>query len=368
MKSHLGKVGLFLAGVTLALAGCSNPASNNNEVNDDEASLNGVLCFGELSDEAPCYWDGSTTAISLDTIGDASYNFVASIARSISSVVAAGYYYNSTTDEYEPRQWEGQAVYALPVGTGNTGGFAYCAAVNGTDIYAGGNIKTSSATVPALWKNRELRALVLPAGMAGGGMTAMTTLNDSVYVAGRYWTNGNVTSLFGIQDEEEPITLALPVDADSGFVSGIAGSGTTIRFVGYYIFLDGSAVPCWWDENGARTDLPIPSGFASAQATSAVFVGSDLYIAGNTLNASAAGSSMRAMGGGVTKYCYWKNGTPAILEAPAGYLAEIRKMDVQNAYGQAAFVGTIQDINDDSFHCAWVGGTPHIIGPVYSYH
>ncbi|HOX31875.1 MAG TPA: hypothetical protein PLB91_06055 [Spirochaetales bacterium] len=363
MNTNPGKAAPPLAAIAiviaLSLGACSNPSSSSE---DEEVSLSGVLCFGEQEDGSPCYWDGSTTAVPLGTIGLARNNFVASIARSGSSAVAAGYYYNSQTYDYEPRQWEGSEAYALPVGAEATGGSASRVAADGGAVYAAGYVATADGHFPALWKNRELEAFDLPAGMVGGEHTALAAQDGSLYRAGRYWDEEDVSSLFAVKDGGAEVKLALPDGSDGGYVKDIAVSGSAVRYVGYY-FLETGSVPCLWDESGARTDLSLPPGLTRAWVSAAVFVGDELYIGGYGTNenvATVARVSLRSF-----DYCYWKNGAPEILEAPAGSSSESRLVDAQNAHGQAAFIGQISDSEGDSYYCAWVGGVPRVIARAY---
>ena len=363
MKTNPGKAAPPLAAIAiviaLSLGACSNPSSSNE---DEGVSLSGVLCFGEQEDGSPCYWDGSTTAVPLGTIGQ-ERSSVYSIARSGDLVVAAGEYFNKKAGNSEPCQWEGSEAYALPVGAEATGGSARCMAADSGAVYAAGYVATADGHIPALWKNREFETFALPAGMVGGEHTALAAQDGSLYRAGRYWDEEDVSSLFAVKDGGAELALALPDGADGGNVKDIAVSGSAVRYVGYYFLADGNSVPCMWDEKGSRTDLSLPSGLTRMWVSAAVFVGDELYIGGYGTNediATVSRVSLRSF-----DYCYWKNGAPAILEAPAGSSSESRLVDAQNAQGQAAFIGQISDSEGDSYYCAWVGGVPCVIARAY---
>lgn len=249
--------------------------------------------YGASGDWLACYWkDGALNFLSTNLNGSRP-SWAADIAVSGTDIYAAGYYEGMT---YSPAcvWWNG-----VQTALSNTDGYAYGAALDGSDRYAVGYVYYG-ASHPVCWKNEI--AEILPVTSTEGTGMKVCIANDIVYICGSdytdphsacYWTNGvqivltnATTNMFESYD--------IAVKDDKAVIAG--------QF--YNDIIVGQAC-CW--VNGCFTALTNPGGISNySYACAVVLKDEDVYIGGFYIS------------GIYNNPCYWKNGLFVALPCESG--------------------------------------------------
>lgn len=291
-----------------------------------------------------------------------------------------------------------------PLGPSDQVSEASSIAVSGSDVFVGGAIYDSTFKPQAvLWKNGVAQALTAPpmygfvnaVAVSGSDVYAVGSTNDGVNTRATLWTNG-VASTLPSKGLLSPNGSVLFYNSGA---SALVLQGTDVFIVGAdYVNLKtaanvtaSGAVPALW-KNGAETLL---GGATYAGAASAVcLAGTDLYIAGNSVQGSGNSATTAAVywengnlvnladtaanadaivvsgndvyvggqlgyGTGQTKATLWKNGT---LQDLSGGKTRSELNSLQLLNGDVYAAGLLVDTGASY----WRNGSPVVVGPVGS--
>jgi hypothetical protein len=241
---------------------------------------------GSTNDVASSWQDDAAGRVDLFTAAEA---IATSVLASGSDVYVAGYYKNARNN-WAAALWKNGAktdLFSDTSGSNTAQASAVC--ISGTDVYVAGYEKAGTGAA-GYWKNGAWVALAAPGDAQATGITVS---GSDVYVSGYYlsgtfnvacyWKNGAQTNLYTANDSK---ALALSV------------SGTDVYVAGYYF--DGTSVNgCYWRNNSAGVTVLNSS---AAFATGIVVSGSNVYASGYFNNARGNPSA-----------CSWRNGTQTIL-------------------------------------------------------
>ncbi len=197
---------------------------------------------------------------------------------------------------------------ATPLTDGTNDAFTSAITVIDDDIYVAGYDEPNGTKIPTYWKNGIATHLTTSSGIAND----IIVVGDDIYVAGfsnngaTYWKNGIATPLTdGTLDSD---ASAITVVGDDVYVVGNKGKNDGMtKYVAMY-----------W-KNGIGT--PLTDGSNHAFAIAITVVGDDVYITGNESNGTKH----------VAKY--WKNGIATPLTDGT----------------QSAGAGAITVVNDDVY-------------------
>jgi hypothetical protein len=205
--------------------------------------------------------------------------------------------------------WKGGSWTPLPMLTATNGDSNETIIIDSSgNVYFSGSLTISGVQVPVYWENGGTPVQVSLTSVSGaiyGG--TVTGVVPTPYAS-------SLTILLGINDSSNYPTPAYMVGSTITAVStggtsngeawwaSLSPSGVlySTGMLGTWASNSSSQPACW--TNWSICTLPTPSGQPYGSAGGAQFLGSDVYIDGNTMGSNGIGSAV-----------YWKNGVLNVL-------------------------------------------------------
>lgn len=198
--------------------------------------------------------------------------------------------------------------------------------VQGGVVYvAGSYVDSEGRGIPCYWKDGNRIDLPIPTDSAKAFTTGIAVWGNTVYTSGYYLSRdrGYISCYWENDDRTDfrdySFTTAITVQDGITYVTGWYGNGN-----GWYgNGNDLTRTACYW-VNGNITDLPVPQGAGSAEATCIAVKDGKVYIGGSYMNSPNPNTSLLIL-------CYWVNGIITDLTNPAEIRGtETNSIDVQD--------------------------------------
>ncbi|MCL2044154.1 MAG: hypothetical protein FWG89_08450 [Treponema sp.] len=340
-------------------------------------SLHSSFFYWIGSESKACYWTDSIRT-DLDIPNGTIHANAAAITVDNGIVYTSGYYYMEFL-KATPSYWINTRRTELPIPVGATSGYANnITVVNGT-VYTAGTytigdgLDSDSSQKACYWTDTARTDLPVPNNARGISVSGITVENGTVYTVGFYNVDSGGSKYvpcYWIGTER--VDLLIPDEATSGYANNITVVNGTVYTVGTYIIGDGwssnsSQKACYWIGTTC-TDLPIPAGAKTANASGITVVDGTVYTIGNYGD----------FPNHISRSCYWINTTRTDLPLPNGIMAtNATEITIVNGavytagtdfFGNHSWTGTVF-VNlpiPSGMYRAFTSGTTLINGTVYT--